>query len=344
MCQIQLIFNTDKEKLNNTDINEFIKLMMLGNVNNSDSFGYFNSFIEYKDSGDFVLENLDLRLLKESNFVIGHNRYATGNAEAKKNRNNHPFIFNDFVLVHNGVIDNNKELRNKYNMRHKIKTDSFTVLYMISKEFEKDNSRISREKKIIKAIKKTTKQLDGSYSIFLYDRREDQVYYFKNAMTSFTFALLNHNILVGTTDYQNLNYIYLNKEFKQDIQEIKIEDDHIYKIHKNKLKQIGKFKDGSGKYEGYDNKRLGSTDFWADDFETSKDLSVLEFSLKDMFGFMPEYEVNDNKQLIIRECNEVLGGCYTYFKENAEWDREKEVLTIDLDSFLDVCEKWGIIA
>ena len=55
---------------------------------------------------------MNLHFLKDTKCVIGHTRYTTQGSE-KFNQNNHPFVSaNGFSLAHNGVIYNDKELRN----------------------------------------------------------------------------------------------------------------------------------------------------------------------------------------------------------------------------------------
>ncbi len=288
MCEIQFIKNL-KENLTEKDIMEFFDLMKLGSINNSCAFGLFNEHFHYKKEGMFNLDNFDnLKAITRSNFIVGHNRFST-TGDKKKNRNNHPFILDNFKMVHNGIITNNKELRAEFKLKSKIKTDSFIILFMINNFFLK--SKGTREKRIIKAIKKTAKKLEGSFSVFLFDNLENNLFYFKNDKTRFTFCLLDDKILVGTTNENNLEYIYTNKRFIFDKSKYKekliknIEDNHIYLINdKIIIKSVGIFEDiDESFYESWSN-----TPYIMND-----EGNEIDEVLQNTLGYIPDYDFNE---------------------------------------------------
>lgn len=248
MCEIQFIKRLNSN-LTIEDITEFKTLMSLGSMTNDDAFGIFNDKVLIKQIGKFdknSLKRIDINKLLQSNFLIGHNRFKT-TGEASHNFNNHPFILNDFVLVHNGMINNYNTLKKNYGINHKIETDTFIILWLINHYFQSYHHE-NRQKRIIKAIKKTTKKLIGSYSVFLYDKITNNIYYFKNYPTNFSFCLKD-NVLIGTTEKENLTDIYsielnlnnFNSFNKGIIKEP--EDNTIYLINdKVRLKAIDTFK------------------------------------------------------------------------------------------------------
>ena len=70
--------------------------------------------------------------------LIGHTRHSTQGSE-KKNYNNHPFSGKcnntRFALAHNGVLSNDKELRNKFKLpKTKIETDSYIAVQLIESQ------------------------------------------------------------------------------------------------------------------------------------------------------------------------------------------------------------------
>lgn len=170
--------------------------------------------------------------------------------EYNSNSNNHPFVLGDLTLVHNGIIYNDLALRKKEKMKFNIVTDSYTVLALIDKYITLSSNKI-REKAIVTSIQKVASLLSGTYSIVLHDRQQNQTYYFKNDSTEFYFYLIDKSILIGSTDYQNLDMSYFNARRRQ---EIIIKSGFIYRIGENPsrpLVNVGAFCDNS--YEFFKN-------------------------------------------------------------------------------------------
>lgn len=217
MCQIQLIYQRDK--LKKKDVCNFMNLMCFGGVKNKDAWGVFNKDHLFKQSGVFNPNNFDVKNYIQDNFIVGHNRLKCGCLDGfnfgrgiikEKHENNHPFELDDFILVHNGVINNASKLFKKHKLNTKITTDSYIILYLINKYF-KMSLKLLRKDKIIDSINKTLQELSGWYSIVLYDKVDDEIYYFKDYITQFHFCIVDKNILIGSTKKLNLNYTYLDK-------------------------------------------------------------------------------------------------------------------------------------
>lgn len=100
---------------------------------------------------------------KEINVVMGHTRLTTQGNE-KFNYNNHPFHGRcgdiTFALAHNGILYNEKELRNEYHLPEtKIETDSYVAIQMIEKMGVFDR----------KAIQTMAETVEGSFCFTLLD-------------------------------------------------------------------------------------------------------------------------------------------------------------------------------
>lgn len=263
MCQIQIIKKLGKEKISKEDLHEFIRLMALGDLRNRDAFGLFNHEYSFKIPGGFSYRMIKERKLLKKDFIVGHNRLATegecyiemdcpipcpipsplfGNdilptyTIPGKNYNNHPFTLGKFVMVHNGIIFNHKKIRKKYKIKTEIETDSYIFLYLIDFFFLRSNKE-KRIDKVIEAIKKTAKIIDGTYSIVLYDKELKKMFYFRNYGARFTFCIVKKT-LFGSTNRKNLQYIYRDKKRKM----FDTEENAIYEIGlglKNPVKKVG---------------------------------------------------------------------------------------------------------
>lgn len=268
MCQIQFL-RTLKGKITARDRVEFIKLMYLGNQTNNHAYGVFNHSYSVKNPGEFNYRKLDERKVLKGNFLIGHNRFATigesyvldppsafvhqapdslwtnpfdrifAKTERKtpsKNYNNHPFQIGEFILVHNGTIYNWKKLRKKFKINNQIETDSYTIIWLIDHFFKKSRKQL-RLNKIVDAIQRTTKEINGSYSVLLYDKQSKSTFYFRDFFTKFTFYKIGKRVLVGSTNEKNIHQIYRRSKVRKRIPTL---PDEIYLVGE-KLKKIGDF-------------------------------------------------------------------------------------------------------
>ncbi len=218
MCEIHFIYK--KKKLERNDLNEFIKMMCFGSLRkHDDAWGFFTDKTSFKKGGPFDPTATKISSLK-SNFIVGHNRLSTmgigplwsigkkKNGKSIEDLQHHPFELEDFLLVHNGVINNAKSIFKKYKIQTPIKTDSYAIIYLIC-HFFKMSSKENRQEKIMEAIQRTTKKLKGWYSIILYDKKENKLYYFKDSITSFNFCTIDKSFLIGSTSGLNMDYTYI---------------------------------------------------------------------------------------------------------------------------------------
>ncbi len=95
----------------------------------------------------------------ETYMGIGHTRWATHGEPFKIN--SHPHQVGKFTVVHNGIIENYAKLKNKLenmNITFKSDTDTEVIPALL-------NYYYSKEKDILKTIKKTINDLEGSYAL-----------------------------------------------------------------------------------------------------------------------------------------------------------------------------------
>ncbi|MBD8007568.1 glutamine--fructose-6-phosphate transaminase (isomerizing) [Bacillus norwichensis] len=106
---------------------------------------------------------------------IGHTRWATHGAPSKGNAHPHQSASGRFTLVHNGVIENESELRVEYLQDVKFNSDTDTeVIVQLVEKFAKD---METEE----AFMKTLRLLNGSYAIAMLDTEAtDTIFIAKN--------------------------------------------------------------------------------------------------------------------------------------------------------------------
>ncbi|STQ86998.1 glutamine--fructose-6-phosphate transaminase (isomerizing) [Helicobacter muridarum] len=140
------------------------------------------------------LKNLEA-LLKDSKFCghgigIGHTRWATHGKPSEANA--HPHSTDKSAVIHNGIIENYKELRvelEQKNITFSSQTDTEVIIHL----FEVYSAKLSPEK----AFKETIKRLQGAYSILLITTMQpDRIFYAKQ-----------HSPLLIGVKYQEQDYI-----------------------------------------------------------------------------------------------------------------------------------------
>lgn len=119
----------------------------------------------YKAQGK--LQNLEDVLNKHSNETekakagIGHIRWATHGAPTEINAHPHTCSCGKLVIVHNGIIENFKQLREdliKKGCTFRSQTDTETVAHLVAQEYEKT-------KDLPQAVRNATQKIDGAYAL-----------------------------------------------------------------------------------------------------------------------------------------------------------------------------------
>ena len=140
----------------------------------------------YDSSGIAIKENEEIQIIRSigrikdlenktkntkllnGNIGIAHTRWATHGEPTEENA--HPHQVGNVTLVHNGIIENAEELREKLiddGVEFKSETDTEVACAIINKYYEKDP---------IDAITKALKALKGSYAFGIIFKDSDKLY------------------------------------------------------------------------------------------------------------------------------------------------------------------------
>lgn len=133
-------------------------------------------------------------LKTEDSFIIGvgHTRWAT---HGKVNKNNaHPILSfdNNLAIVHNGVIENFKELKDKYlsDIEFNTETDTEVLVNLISK-FYKENS-------LCESIKEVCKIIKGSYAFLILNKMDRNSIYLACDNMPLIIGVGDENIIIAS--------------------------------------------------------------------------------------------------------------------------------------------------
>ena len=107
------------------------------------------------------LTNAKKEHITKSNIGIGHIRWATHGAPTTVNAHPHSCNCGRVAVVHNGIIENFKELRAKLEKEgcvFKSQTDTETVAHLVAKKYAQTHD-------LTEAVRLATKEIEGAYAL-----------------------------------------------------------------------------------------------------------------------------------------------------------------------------------
>jgi len=126
----------------------------------------------FKEKGK--IEDLKLILDKENAATvgIGHTRWATHGPATTLNAHPHTSQTERFVLVHNGIVENYKELKEELlkDVKFQSETDTEVIVHLVEKM--REESATTAE-----AFQKTLNKIEGSYAIAMIDLEDEETVY-----------------------------------------------------------------------------------------------------------------------------------------------------------------------
>ena len=126
-----------------------------------------------KDIGriDAINEKIELGKAK-GKIGVAHTRWATHGGVTKENAHPHLSCKQKIVVVHNGIIENYRQLFKELSDNHEIKseTDSEVISHLIEEEYNK-------EKDPLKTLQNVSKKLNGSFAlVVIFSDKKDEIY------------------------------------------------------------------------------------------------------------------------------------------------------------------------
>lgn len=147
----------------------------------------------------------------KSQIAIGHTRWATHGKPTCENSHPHYSENGNWVIVHNGIIENYVELKQQLTgLKFYSETDTEVVAKMLSYHFDGD---------VLNTIKTVCSKLTGSYAFaIIYAKTPDKIYVAKNNSPCVVGYGNNMGVvcsdLTSVEDIENL-YVMPNKTFAQ---------------------------------------------------------------------------------------------------------------------------------
>jgi len=162
-----------------------------------DSYGFCvlsdKSEFLYKRVGKISEAENELSNLKvEGNIGQAHTRWATTGAVTKANAHPHFDCQKNFFLIHNGIIENYQEIKNRLIKEgHKFtsETDTETIVHLIEKYFDGN---------LEEAVRKALKEVRGTYGIAVISKKDPQKIVAAKLASPLILGINNEEFLVAS--------------------------------------------------------------------------------------------------------------------------------------------------
>ena len=192
-------------------------LYSLNKERGSFAYGYL-----YRDGQDrFLIQRGEGDVMPSSiidaedfNYYLGHTQGPTSSERTFTEETSHPFSCGRWVVAHNGVLSNYKELY----ADNDCVVDSSVIPYLLNN---------SKKEDVVDIISETCSQLQGTFSCWLFDSKENDIYI----------------VRCGSTLFYNKDGDISSK--KPDDSWATIKEGEIYKLVDNNFVPVGTFKTNS---------------------------------------------------------------------------------------------------
>lgn len=186
---------------------------------------------------------LNLYFPKDTTSLIGHTRYTTQGSE-KFNQNNHPFTsVNGFSLAHNGVIYNDMQLREQYQLpQTNIETDSYVAVQLLDYFNQVD----------FKSIKFMAENLQGSFAITIL-KNDNTLYLVKGSNPIYLIHFQSLGLYLYSSTEEIMFNALMKSNFNYKFNVIKLLEGDILSINSMGIIEIEHFKSKSDYLDYFDN-------------------------------------------------------------------------------------------
>jgi glutamine---fructose-6-phosphate transaminase (isomerizing) len=171
-----------------------------------------NKISVIKKQGEISFLEKHINTLKpKSNCVIAHTRWATHGEPSDKNSHPHASSSGEFVLVHNGIIENYNQLKETYlkNTTLVSQTDTEVIVELVQKFFDGN---------VLSTLKKVCSKIKGSYAFcLLYKGEVGKIFAVKKDSPLVVAKIKNYGLVASDVsalvNYTNEQYILNNNEY-----------------------------------------------------------------------------------------------------------------------------------
>lgn len=187
----------------------------LGIINRENGRDVFLNLRKTKDAEDyfalpFVRAKINENVSKRTRIVLGHTRQATTGAVTPTNAM--PFIYENIVGIHNGIISNFDVLQKKYGFQCHTQCDS-EVIFQLMNMSEHQTNRL-----------KLLEELTGSFAIAFFDFRQPDKLFFARGWNPLTVMIdKDKNFVIWSSEPKPLKHAI--NIFGLEMEDLDMKDD-----------------------------------------------------------------------------------------------------------------------
>jgi len=140
-----------------------------------------NEYDYQKTEGSFDWNKIEL---PKGFTFLGHNQAPTSNERQWKEHNCHPFVYDNWVVAHNGVLTNFSQLKNDYIPDHANLVDS-SIIPALLVHFEKTFDEANTKEKELNLISYVLELLEGTFGLWIVNLKTMNIYLARQGSTLF---------------------------------------------------------------------------------------------------------------------------------------------------------------
>lgn len=119
----------------------------------------------------------DIKDVSINKLHLGHCQAPTSSVRIWKESDAHPFVYDNWIVAHNGVLTNAEQLIEKYQLYVQSKVDTAVIpamLSMFEKQYEQD---------VVSCIKSTLNELTGTFGLWIVHKKTKQIFVARQGST-----------------------------------------------------------------------------------------------------------------------------------------------------------------
>lgn len=158
--------------------------------------------------------------LDDYNLYLGHTQAPTGASRDWAADTTHPFDIGDWVVAHNGVLENNEQLIKEYNLVGTNTVDSSVIPALLTDRYAGDD---------IFCVSEVAGLLCGTFACWLYSKKTEKAYVIRS----------------GSTLYCNPETNTFSSVVVEDVCEEIVEQGIVYELTVEGMTKVGEFEQDS---------------------------------------------------------------------------------------------------
>lgn len=131
---------------------------------------------------DKIINADEIKDLKSNLFYFGHFQAPTSSVRKWNAATSHPFEYGNWIVAHNGVINNFEQLMQTHCIKEKLKVDSNIIPVLLSL-FEKDAADAALDNEL--TIKAVLQSLQGTYAVWIINKQTHRAFIARQGSTLF---------------------------------------------------------------------------------------------------------------------------------------------------------------